>query len=69
MTIILPTFYILFLFVMLIIGLLLLALGIVLLLKMKNKLPGGLSIILGVVFTILPILVILAFQIYPTMRS
>ncbi len=56
----LPAFFILLLFASIFLGLVLLAVGIVLLFRVKNKLIGGLSLAMGLVFTVLPVLIILA---------
>ncbi len=55
-----PTFYMVVLLGIILLGLALLATGIVLLIKMKNKLPGGLVVVLGAVFTLFPVFLFLA---------
>ncbi len=60
MSAILPAFYIVLLFGTLLFGLVLIATGIVLLLKLKNKLAGGLTAAAGAALTIVPIMIFLA---------
>jgi hypothetical protein len=63
MTALLPTFYIVLLLASIHIGFVLLATGVVLLLKLKNKLPGGLAITIGAMLTVFPIFTILVMQV------
>ncbi len=60
MSAILPTFYIILLLGLILLGLILVAVGSVLLLRSKNKLAGGLTTAVGAVFTIFPLLILLA---------
>jgi hypothetical protein len=53
-------FYMLLLFGMLVLGLILVVAGVVMLLKVSNKLPGWIAIAAGVLFTLSPIAVFLA---------
>lgn len=53
----------------LVFGLILLAVGAVLLLKVKNKLPGLLAVAAGTLFTVTPIAVILLLTIVRTTSS
>ena len=69
MTTIFPAFYLVLLLGIVFLGLVLLATGIVLLLKLKNKLPGGLAVALGAVFTAFPVFIFLALNITRLVRS
>ncbi len=60
MSAILPTFYIILLLGLTLLGLILVAVGSVLLLRSKNKLAGGLTTAVGTVFTIFPLIILLA---------
>ncbi len=53
----------------LLLGLVLLAAGIVLLIKVKNKIAGALVTAIGVVFTILPIVVFLALTVTTSLQG
>ncbi len=53
----------------LLLGLVLLAAGIVLLIKVKNKIAGALVTAFGVVFTILPIVVFLALTVTTSLQG
>ncbi len=64
-----PAFYIVLLLGTVFLGLVLLAAGFVLLLKLKNKLPGGLAVAFGAVFTAVPVLIFLALNITRVVRG
>ncbi len=61
MSAIFPVFYLVLLAGAMLLGLLLLAIGIILLIKLNNKLAGGLTSAAGAVLTVFPVLIILAF--------
>ncbi len=65
MSTLLPAFYFVLLFGAMLVGLLLMVIGIVLLLKLKNKLPGGITAALGAAFTILPMAIFLYLTVTP----
>lgn len=69
MSAIFPGFYIILLAGAVLLGLVLLATGIVLLIKLKNKLVGGLTTALGLIFTAAPIFVFMALTVIPVMHS
>ncbi len=69
MSIILPGFYFVLLAGALLLGLVLLAAGIVLLIKLKNKLVGGLTAAAGVAFTASTILIFLALTAIPLIHG
>ncbi len=60
MNILLPNFYLVLLAGTLLLGLVLIAAGIVLLFRLKNKLAGGLTTAAGAVFTLLPLSIMAA---------
>ncbi len=66
---ILPVFYLVLLVGAMLLGLALLATGVVLLLKLKNKLAGGLAIAIGAIFTTFPIFIFLAVNISPLVHG
>ncbi len=66
---ILPVFYIIILFSLMLVGLVLLAVGILLLLKFKYKLAGAVTAVTGAVFTLFPLAVLLALIATPRLLS
>ncbi len=66
---IMPSFMIALLIGVMLLGLVLLATGIVLLLKLKNKLAGGLTSAAGAVLTIFPVLILLGLVITQRVQS
>lgn len=69
MVTLLPAFYIILLLGVLLLGLVLLAVGIVMLFKVKNKLVGGLTTALGAVLTLLPVLIMMGLVITTSIRG
>jgi hypothetical protein len=66
MSTLIPVFYIVLLLGLMLLGLVLLAVGIALLLKLKNKLAGALTTVIGAVFILFPVVILLA--LVPTTR-
>ncbi len=69
MSVMLPGFYLILLAGAVLLGLALLATGIVLLIMLKNKLVGGLTTAIGMVFTIFPIFIFMAVTVIPSIHA